>query len=135
LRAVFDPNVLIAALLSPRGTPAKLLLAWRAGTFELVVSSKLIAELEHVFAYPKIRKRIGEQEAEEFIDLLRRTVLIAEDPSGPPSSQSSDPGDDYLFALAEAESAALVSGDSHVLQVSGRLPIYSPREYLGLFED
>ena len=91
--------------------------------FELVVSSKLIAELGRVFGYPKIRKGIGEQEAEEFIDLLRHTVLIAEDPIVPPSIHSLDPGDDYLFALAEAGSAALVTGDSHVLEVSGRLPI------------
>jgi predicted nucleic acid-binding protein len=45
-RAVFDPNVLIAALISPIGAPAALFLALTRGRFELIVSAHLLAELE-----------------------------------------------------------------------------------------
>lgn len=38
MRAVLDPNVLVSALLSPTGTPARIVLAWAEGRFELVVS-------------------------------------------------------------------------------------------------
>jgi hypothetical protein len=38
VRAVLDPNVLIAALLSPTGAPAQLVGRWLGGEFELVVS-------------------------------------------------------------------------------------------------
>jgi len=46
VRAVLDPNVIISALLSPFGTPARILRAWREGAFELVASALLIAALE-----------------------------------------------------------------------------------------
>ena len=38
MRAVLDANVLISAILSPRGSPAGLLRAWQAGEFEPVHS-------------------------------------------------------------------------------------------------
>jgi PIN domain len=58
VRAVLDANVLISAILSPRGTPARLLLAWQAGAFDLVVSPALLAILRHTLAYPKL-ERLG----------------------------------------------------------------------------
>lgn len=134
MRAVLDPNLLVAALLSRQGTPAKIHLAWLAGEFDLVISPELMTELERALAYPKIRKRISKEEADEFTGVLLRLASKADDPTGPPPVHSSDPGDDYLLGLAESESAALVSGDSDVLQVNGGLPIYSPREFLELIE-
>ena len=41
-----------------------------------------------------------------------------------------DPGDDYLIALAQSQRAALVSGDKHLLQLAGRLPIFSARQFI-----
>ncbi len=134
MRAVLDPNVLIAVALSPNGTPAKIYLAWLAGDFDLVISAELIKELRRAFGYQHLLKRVDKDQAAEFVEVLLREALMAEDPKGPPSVHSSDPGDDYLLALAEVESAALVSGDSDVLEVNGGLPIYSPREFLDLLE-
>jgi predicted nucleic acid-binding protein len=48
--------------------------------------------------------------------------------------RSSDPGDDYLIALAAEQNAALVSGDRHLLDLKGRIPVYSPRDFLELVE-
>lgn len=39
-----------------------------------------------------------------------------------------------LIALAERERAALVSGDNHLLDLRGTIPVYSPREFLELVE-
>ena len=58
MRAVLDANVLISAILSPRGTPARLVLAWQAGAFDLVVSPLLLAEVRHAMAYPKLVRRV-----------------------------------------------------------------------------
>jgi uncharacterized protein len=44
-RVVIDSNVLISARLSPRGAPGRLLAAWLAGRFELIVSPALLSEL------------------------------------------------------------------------------------------
>jgi predicted nucleic acid-binding protein len=45
-----------------------------------------------------------------------------------------DPGDAYLVALAQAEGAALVSGDRHLLDLAGEQPIYSPRAFLEILD-
>lgn len=129
MRAVLDPNVLIASLLSRRGAPALIVSRWLAGEFELVVSEVLLAELGRALAYSKIRKRIAEDEALAFVALLRQTARPASDPEAP-AHRSADPGDDYLLALAEAERAVLVSGDQHLLALADELPIVTPRAFL-----
>ena len=78
-RAVLDPNVLISALLSPSGSPAALVTRWLTGAFELVVSEKLLAELERALTYPKLRSRITYEDAAAFVDLLSRTATAVED--------------------------------------------------------
>lgn len=133
MRAALDPNVLIAATLSPQGTPARLLLRWIAGDYELIFSDQLLAELERAFAYPKLARRVERDDAAELIAGLRSGARLAPDPRVPPQ-RSPDPGDDYLLALAESEHAVLVSGDQHLLGLEERLPIYSPRRFLEILE-
>ena len=129
MRAVLDPNVLIASLLSRSGAPARIVSRWLAGEFELVVSEALLAELARALAYPKIREHIAADEASAFVELLRQTVRLAPEPETP-ARRSADPGDDYLLALAEAQRAVLVSGDQHLLALAGELPIFTPRAFL-----
>jgi putative PIN family toxin of toxin-antitoxin system len=133
VRAVLDANVLIAALLSPSGAPARILSRWLSGDFELVVSERLLAELERALAYPKLRRLITKRDADEFVSLLRASTVLAPDPAAPPR-RSSDPGDDYLLALAESEDAILVSGDQHLLELADRFPIRAPRACLEALE-
>jgi putative PIN family toxin of toxin-antitoxin system len=133
VRAVLDPNVLIAALLSPSGTPATLLVRWFAGEYELVVSEQLLEELGRVLAYPKIRARISEEDAIAFVERLRANTEIASDPPKP-TPRSADSGDDYLLALAEAEHALLVSGDKHLLDLANAFPVRTPREFSDALE-
>ena len=128
MRAVLDPNVLIAGLLSPTGTPATLIVRWLAGDYELVVSEQLLEELSRVLAYPKIRARISREDAFEFVERLRANAVLATDPPKPPT-RSADRADDYLLALAEAEHALLVSGDKHLLDLAETFPILTPREF------
>ena len=129
MRAVLDPNVLIAALLSRTGAPAQVVSRWLGGEFELVVSEKVLTELERALAYPKVRKRVTEEEARAFVELLHREARLTADPVAP-VPRSADPGDDYLLALAEAERAVLVSGDQHVLGLADELPVHTPRAFL-----
>jgi putative PIN family toxin of toxin-antitoxin system len=128
VRAVLDPNVLAAALLSPRGAPASIITRWPAGEYELIVSDALIAELERVLTYPKVRSRITARDAADFITMLRDGAVLAADPSGFPR-RSADSGDDYLLALAESERAVLVSGDRHLLDLSREFPVRTPRQF------
>jgi putative PIN family toxin of toxin-antitoxin system len=129
VRVVLDPNILIAALLSPTGAPAQLVGRWFAGEFELVVSETLLVELERALAYPKLRRRVSTEEAAELAGLLRDGALHAPDPANPPR-RSPDPGDDYLLALPESERAVLVSGDQHLLALADEFPILTARALL-----
>ena len=133
MRAVLDANILISALISPRGAPAQVAARWLAGEFELIVSEALLAELERALGYPKIRARVPVADAAAFVAALRRAALIAPDPPASPW-RSPDPGDDYLVALAHAERAPLVSGDQHLLELEGRFPIYTARRFLELLD-
>ena len=134
MRAVLDANVLISATLSPRGTPARLLLAWQAGAFELVVSPLLLAELRRALAYPKLAKLVAPADADAFVAWLGRAAQLAADPPDPPPVRSADSGDDYLIALAAAERAVLVSGDGHLTALAGRIPVRTPAEFLAELE-
>jgi putative PIN family toxin of toxin-antitoxin system len=129
VRAVLDPNVLISALLSPTGRPARLVLRWLAGDFELVVSERLVAEVARALTYPKLRSRVTPEESQGFVELLRRSATVLPDPRNP-TRRSSDRGDDYLVALAEAASARLVSGDRHLLRLAPEFPIESAAGFL-----
>lgn len=133
MRAVLDPNVIISALLSPDGSPARALRTWLAGGFELVVSPHLLAELERALAYPKLRKRVPVEDARDLIGWLASTAETAEDPDDPPATRSGDPGDDHLIALAERERAVLVSGDEHLLELADGIPVFTPAAFLSRF--
>jgi putative PIN family toxin of toxin-antitoxin system len=125
---VLDVNVLIAALLARDGAPARLLLRWLAGDFELIVADKLLAELSRALSYAKVRSRVPEADASAFVELIETTATKAPDPEKP-ERLTRDPGDDYLLALAASTSAAVVSGDRDLLDLGGALPIYSPAEF------
>jgi putative PIN family toxin of toxin-antitoxin system len=132
VRCVLDPNVIVSALLSRQGTPAELLRLWLDGSFELVASPLLLAELKRVLAYPKIRARVSEAEAEEFLALLNEVATVVDDPDQSPSVSTADSQDDYLVALAEDARAVIVSGDKHLLDMAGQLPVYPPADFRNL---
>ena len=134
MRAVLDPNVIISALLSPTGSPAKVLRVWLDGAYDLVVSPSLLEELERALAYPKIRERVTPAEAQELLDLLDDQGDLREDPTDEPPVRSPDPGDDYLIALAAASQAIIVSGDRHLLDLDDDVPVYSPAAFLAVIE-
>jgi len=135
LRAVLDPNGIISAALSSGGSPARAFHLWLEGAYELVCSPLLLDELARALTYPKLRKHIDTDEADELLDLVRRAALMVEDPKTPAAISSSDPEDDYLIALAEKSRSVLVSGDRDLLELSQQIPVYSPREFIDLLQE
>lgn len=130
-RAVLDPGVLVSALISPSGRPAKLLGEARAGAFEIVASPLLLAELEEVLNRKKFRRYVDLDAVEQYVARLRSDALVVSDPDKPGPLSSSDPKDDYLIALAFGQNAMLVSGDSDLLDLIGGAPILAPADLLG----
>lgn len=129
MRAVVDVNVLISAILSAKGSSAEILRASRDGQFELVISEKLLAELERTLTYPKLRKRIPAEKADAFVSWVRDHGRLAEDPPSPSPVSSRDPDDDYLLALAIDRRAYVVTGDQDLLVISSELPILTPPQF------
>ncbi|MGH2753111.1 MAG: putative toxin-antitoxin system toxin component, PIN family [Actinomycetota bacterium] len=131
MRAVLDVNVLVAAAISPDGTPALLIREWQRGRFDLIVSDKLLDEFETVIRRNKFRRYFPLETVVAMIeDLRRHGELIDDPPEGP--ALTADPSDDYLPALAQAASAdALVSGDAHLISKHDLEPrVVTPREFL-----
>ena len=132
VRAVLDPGVLIAALISSQGAPARLLALWIEGAFELVASPKLIQELRGVLLREKFRRYVTEEEADRYVETIQRLAIVVQDPEEVPSV-SKDPKDDYLVALTSSVSAILVSGDPHLTDLDQPEPrVLRPRELVEL---
>lgn len=129
-RVVLDPGVLVSALISPSGTPARLLEEARNGALELIVSPALLGELEEVLAREKFRRYVDLDTVRDYIGLLRRDAVVAEDPTEEPPLHATDPDDDYLITLAFSQKAVLVSGDRHLLDLTGGAPILAPADLL-----
>ena len=138
MRALLDVNVLIAGLLSRTGSPAGLLGKWLEGEFELVISDLLLAFSRKRLpadVRPKLRRLLDDDEISAFLELLRGGLADwVEDPAEPPSIKSRDPKDDYLIAAARAAQATLVTGDADLLELSGSIPVMSPRAFLKTLE-
>lgn len=131
LRVVLDPGVLVSAVLSRGGPAAEALDRWRAGEFDLVVSAKLLGELEEVLLRPKFQASVSEGDARGYVDALAAEAILVVDPASVPAF-TGDPGDDYLVALARAASAdVLVSGDAHLTElVEPPVPLETPRNFV-----
>lgn len=135
-RAVLDTNVLVAALISGVGAPAGLLLAVRVGAFELVVSPALLAELREVLSRDRFRAYVSVEQVDAYVAMIERDAIMVQDPE--PASAAplaSDPDDEYLVSLARAARVhALVTGDARLLDLRGRVPVTTPREFLATLD-
>jgi putative PIN family toxin of toxin-antitoxin system len=131
LRVVFDPGVLISAVISPTGAPAEALDAWRNGEFDVVVSPRLLDELEDVLLRTKFRAYASAEQVSAYVEALAAEALAFDDVADPPRV-TPDPDDDYLIALARAAGAALlVSGDKHLLDLADPpVGVITPRDLL-----
>ncbi len=110
MRVVLDTNILVSALISPRGTPEQIYVAWRERRFELITCLEQLEEFQRVTRCPKLRSRIGTFAAGAMFNGLRAVATVV--PALPAVERSADPADNFLLSLAEAGQADyLVSGD------------------------
>ena len=134
VRAVLDTNVYVSGTILSRGVPYQLLEAWRQNQFILVTSEAILAEIERVLRYPRIRRRysITAQDVARLMDSLRADALVV--PGEVEVSRTSDdPDDDKFLACAlEAQAECIVTGDPHLLSLGSYhgIAILTPREFL-----
>ena len=134
-RIVCDVGVVVSALLSAAGPPARILELWRRGALDLIVSELWLAELERVLSRPAIDTSLPPGVCSELLFALRSFGVSVTDPR-PQAGLTPDPGDDYLVSLARAARAdCLVSGDRHLTElVDPDPPVLTPRRFLDLLD-
>jgi putative PIN family toxin of toxin-antitoxin system len=138
IRAVIDTNVVISGLLSPSGTPAKVINA--AGvSFQLVWSPGIVAECLRVIDYPRVAKvlraaRREDQAREVVLALAAGAAMVAHEMLPRLAVVKADPDDDLFLATALAGGASVVvSGDRrHLLPLGafGGVRITDPANFL-----
>jgi hypothetical protein len=133
MRTIVDTNILLSALLSPHGAPARILAAWERRLFALIACEELVSELRDVAKRPFFRARLRAGVAEVLAISIQDLSSYCEDlPSGPAAP---DPKDSYLLALAEAGQAEfLVTGDKELLALGSHktTKIVSARDFAAL---
>jgi putative PIN family toxin of toxin-antitoxin system len=114
LRAVLDTSVLVAAFLHPAGVNGRVL-ALAGERYELCLSTGILAEVQKVLSYPRLRRYgYSEEEVEEFLRALREAAFLVR---RWPRIQvvQEDPADDRVLACALAAKADyIVSKDEHL---------------------
>ena len=134
IKAVFDANVFISAVIKSDGTPGKLFkILVSDEKFELVITHEIEEEIKRVFRYPDVRKLIrGPIDSEDWLDDLLVFSDLTEDVADV-NGVSIDPEDDkYLSACLSGKASFLVTGDDHLLRLSNfeGVRIVTPREFL-----
>jgi putative PIN family toxin of toxin-antitoxin system len=128
VRVVLDTNVFVSGVFFG-GPPYQILRAWRDGKIQIILSPEILDEYQ----------RVGEILAEDHPNINLKPILDyvirnAEFFAVPPLPEAvcEDPDDDKFIACALAsETIVIVSGDKHLLKVSGyqQIEVLKPREF------
>jgi putative PIN family toxin of toxin-antitoxin system len=129
VKIVLDTNVLISGIYFG-GLPGKILEAWGARRFELLVSTEILQEYLNVAE--RLADRYAGVEYESILGLIIQNAELAQT-SDLPEPVSTDPDDDKFLACALAgNSTTIVSGDSDLLNVSGYcgIKVLTPKAFI-----
>ena len=131
MKVVVDTNVVVSGVFFG-GTPGRVLAAWSAGKFAMVLSPAILDE------YRRVGHELGHRHPElnaafePVLTLIAMNAIIVDAPelAGPVSA---DPDDDKFLAAALAtQTQVIVSGDRDLREVSGwrGIDVLSPRQFL-----
>jgi uncharacterized protein len=129
VKIVLDTNVFVSGVFFT-GPPYQILQAWRDGRLQIVLSKDILAEY----------RRVGERLAEQFphVNLAPLSELVAVKGKMVralqlPAPVCNDPDDDKFLASALAgRCKVIVSGDKHLLKVSGYrgIRVMRPKDFV-----
>ena len=140
MKIVIDANVYASALMKPNGTAGEVLykIISNQELYTIVSSIEIIAEVEKVIQYPKVRKRVKMSDHNMklwmfSIESLSEIVKI--DNYQIPVIIEDDPDDDkYILASIASKAKYLISGDQHLLKLKNyqSTKIITPRNFLDI---
>lgn len=134
MRVILDTNVLVSGLFFT-GIPFKILRGMKLGKYRIVVSEEIIYEYKKT-----IDKLVGQFPHINANPQLELIVLSSDicQPHRLSESVCVDPDDDKFIACAVAGKAnIIVSGDKHLLDVSGYkgIEVLTPRQFLEKYSE
>lgn len=116
---VLDTSVIISALLSAEGPPAQIIDLWKAGVFDVAISTPLLDELKRALDYPQVKK-FQKMTPDEINTLLGRwsTISVYVEPEVALEVVEDDPDDNRVLECAVAAKVNyIISGDKHLLDL------------------
>jgi putative PIN family toxin of toxin-antitoxin system len=126
LRVVIDTNVIVSALLSPLGNPAKIHKIFLAGLLTFVYSSDILDEYQDVLSRPRLK--IPADEIEIVFSAIKQYGELTE--PLPSTDDMVDESDRIFYDAAKSAGAYLITGNMrHYPQESF---ILTPKEFLDL---
>ena len=136
MNVVLDPNVIISALLSPKGSPAEIVKRWQADEFVVVISLALLTGLKRALEYQRVRKYFKKPQ-ETVAALIKRleTVATVVEPQFSSDVIKEDPADNRVLECALAgEASYIVTGNAHLLRLKEYrgVVILNPAGFLAL---
>ncbi len=132
MKIVCDTNILISGILFG-GKPRKILRLCSSGTVTNCISPDILKEVEEVLLRPKFD--LKEEQVYEIIRLFRDTFMLI-NPDRRLSVVTADPDDNRILEAAlSAEADAIVSGDTHLLDLINwnGIPLLSADTFLKKF--
>lgn len=130
MKVVVDTNVVVSGFFFG-GIPGRILSAWHAGRMTLVLSTSILAEYREVGV--ELSARHGDLDFESFAAMLVMNSEMIAAPEHFADAVCADPADDKFLACAAAAGAlVIVSGDRHLLAVSGwsGIEVLRPRTFV-----
>ena len=116
MRIVLDTNVFVSGIFFG-GPPYQILDKWRKGKVEIVLTKEIFLEYQRVVE--ELSLQYKEVDIATFFDLMTVNGTWVEAPQLP-FGVSTDPDDDKFLSCALAgKTKIIVSGDKHLLKVSG----------------
>jgi len=118
-RIVIDTNILVSAILTPKGNPAKILKLVLEGKLNLIISPAILEETRQVLRYPRLVKlmkknKITMKEVYDFLDKMSNVAVITPGQLDI-DAISDDPADNKILVCSlEREAEYIISGDHHL---------------------
>ncbi len=129
MKIILDTNVFISGVFFG-GPPYQILDAWRNGTVDIVLSEEIFAEYQRIAK--ELSRQFKEVDISMFLDLITVNGIWVKTPQLP-FNVSADPDDDKFLSCALAsKTKVIVSGDKHLLAVSGyrRIEVLKPSVFI-----
>jgi len=126
MKAVLDTNILVSALLTPNGNPARILDYVLNGTVVMCYDSRLIAEYLEVLLQPKFA--FNQKAINQVIDfILHSGVSVVPEPS---TIYFEDHDDKKFYEVAKSVQAFIITGN--IKHFPAEPMIVTPAEFLNI---